>query len=313
MGCIVLELTQTMRGSGCTYMPGILYGVGAYKWSQMEQWEVGCSSLWPSGIGAHLDRTGCEFDSWTCRIYIIPHVHRTYTITWLPSGFSGYIWLDKNLLQIPDTAINSSFGLHLIRKCVTNPRHRHQFEHEPALDKKMCYKSPTPPSIRALSCTRVYNYDVGNDQISTTKKWMLRTMKSRKEVSCGDRDFVYMLPSFQGIKIAINVICFSSPKKNVTIGIMLGPMVHSGWTVIILLYSMPRAIHCHFCLHRGNSNVERHVCICNAVSLMRTSRSIKGCTMISARFVGGWGVNSLWCLSTLKFSLTSLPRHKSQK
>ena len=31
---------------------------------------VFCPSLWPSGIGSRLGWTGCEFNSWQCRIYI---------------------------------------------------------------------------------------------------------------------------------------------------------------------------------------------------------------------------------------------------
>ena len=41
------------------------------------------------------DGTGCEFDSWLSDIYpmfIEP------TITWVPSGFSGYIWLDTKIV-----------------------------------------------------------------------------------------------------------------------------------------------------------------------------------------------------------------------
>ena len=41
------------------------------------------------------DGTGSEFDSWQCQIYptfIEP------TITWIPSGFSGYIWLDTKIV-----------------------------------------------------------------------------------------------------------------------------------------------------------------------------------------------------------------------
>ena len=41
------------------------------------------------------DGTGCEFDSAVSDIYpmfIEP------TITWVPSGFSGYIWLDTKIV-----------------------------------------------------------------------------------------------------------------------------------------------------------------------------------------------------------------------
>ena len=37
------------------------------------------------------DGTGCEFDSWQLRIY---PMFTEPTITWVPSGLSGYIWLD---------------------------------------------------------------------------------------------------------------------------------------------------------------------------------------------------------------------------
>ena len=35
------------------------------------------------------DRTGCEFDSWQCRIYIISHVHRAHDY----SGPFGVLWV----------------------------------------------------------------------------------------------------------------------------------------------------------------------------------------------------------------------------
>ena len=39
------------------------------------------------------DGTDCEFDSWQCRMFTEP------TITWVPSGFSGYIlWLDTKIV-----------------------------------------------------------------------------------------------------------------------------------------------------------------------------------------------------------------------
>ena len=43
------------------------------------------------------DRTGCEFDSWQCRIYTYPMFIEP-TITWVSSGFSGYIWLDTKIV-----------------------------------------------------------------------------------------------------------------------------------------------------------------------------------------------------------------------
>ena len=40
------------------------------------------------------DGTGCEFDSLQCRICMFIES----TITWVPSGFSGYIWLDPKIV-----------------------------------------------------------------------------------------------------------------------------------------------------------------------------------------------------------------------
>ena len=50
------------------------------------------------------DGTGCEFDSWQCRILsntTYPmFIEHNYTITQVPSGFSRYIWLDtKNCVE----------------------------------------------------------------------------------------------------------------------------------------------------------------------------------------------------------------------
>ena len=45
------------------------------------------------------DGTGCEFDSWQCRIYIYPMFNEP-KITWVPSGFSGYIWLDTKKIVL---------------------------------------------------------------------------------------------------------------------------------------------------------------------------------------------------------------------
>ena len=44
------------------------------------------------------DGTGCEFDSWQCRIYIPCSLMIEPTITWVPSGFSGYIGLDTKIV-----------------------------------------------------------------------------------------------------------------------------------------------------------------------------------------------------------------------
>ena len=53
-------------------------------------------SLWPSGIGSRLGRNRLWVDSWQCRIYIPTFIEPT--ITWAPSGFSGYIWLDTQIV-----------------------------------------------------------------------------------------------------------------------------------------------------------------------------------------------------------------------
>ena len=44
------------------------------------------------------DGTGCEFDSWQCRIYIRSHVHRAYNCSG-PFGVSGYIGLDTKIVS----------------------------------------------------------------------------------------------------------------------------------------------------------------------------------------------------------------------
>ena len=43
------------------------------------------------------DGTGCEFDSWQCRIYIISHVQRAYDYLG-PGSLAGYIWLDTKIV-----------------------------------------------------------------------------------------------------------------------------------------------------------------------------------------------------------------------
>ena len=42
------------------------------------------------------DGTGCEFDSWQCRIYIPCSL--SLRLLGSPSGFSGYIWLDTKIV-----------------------------------------------------------------------------------------------------------------------------------------------------------------------------------------------------------------------
>ena len=53
-----------------------------------------CPSLWPSGIGSRLGRNQVRFlaVSYIYPMFIEP------TITWVPSGFSGYIWLDTKIV-----------------------------------------------------------------------------------------------------------------------------------------------------------------------------------------------------------------------
>ena len=46
-----------------------------------------------------LDGTGCEFDSWQCRIYVLSHVTR------VPLRLSGYIWLDTKI--VVEGSVNS--------------------------------------------------------------------------------------------------------------------------------------------------------------------------------------------------------------
>ena len=50
----------------------------------------------PVGSAPAWDGTGCEFDSWECRIYIPCSIEPM--ITWVPWGFSGYIWLDTKIV-----------------------------------------------------------------------------------------------------------------------------------------------------------------------------------------------------------------------
>ena len=55
-----------------------------------------CPSLWPSGIGSRLGRNR----SWV-RLLAVSDIYPMFiepTITWVPSGFSGYIWLDTKIV-----------------------------------------------------------------------------------------------------------------------------------------------------------------------------------------------------------------------
>ena len=64
--------------------------------SGIEMWYLGeiysiitHPSLWPSGISHTWDGTGCEFDSWHYRTFLIPHVHRAYDYL----GPFGALWV----------------------------------------------------------------------------------------------------------------------------------------------------------------------------------------------------------------------------
>ena len=50
--------------------------------------------LWPGGM----DGTGCEFEFWQCQILIPCSMFIEPTITRVPLGFSGYIWLDTRIV-----------------------------------------------------------------------------------------------------------------------------------------------------------------------------------------------------------------------
>ena len=55
-----------------------------------------CPSLWPSGIGSRLGRNRL----WA-RFLAVSDIYSMFiepTITWVPSGFSGYIWLDTKIV-----------------------------------------------------------------------------------------------------------------------------------------------------------------------------------------------------------------------
>ena len=55
-----------------------------------------CPSLWPSGIGSRLVRNRL----WV-RFLAVSDIYPMFiepTITWVPSGFTGYIWLDTKIV-----------------------------------------------------------------------------------------------------------------------------------------------------------------------------------------------------------------------
>ena len=69
------------------------------NWRAIEVWEVrawSSPSLWPSGIGSGLGRNRL----WV-RFLAVSDIYPMFiehTITWVPSGFSGYIWHDTKIV-----------------------------------------------------------------------------------------------------------------------------------------------------------------------------------------------------------------------
>ena len=60
------------------------------------RWGTGYPSLWPSGIGSRLGGNRL----WV-RFLAVSDIYPMFiepTITWVPSGFSGYIWLDTKIV-----------------------------------------------------------------------------------------------------------------------------------------------------------------------------------------------------------------------
>ena len=56
-----------------------------------------CPSLWPRGIGTRLRRTGCEFESWQCRIHI--QCSKSLRLLWSLQGSLGTLnWLDTKIV-----------------------------------------------------------------------------------------------------------------------------------------------------------------------------------------------------------------------
>ena len=57
---------------------------------------MNCPSLWPSGIGSRLGRNRLRV-----RFLAVPDIYPMFIepmVTWVPSGFSGYIWLDTKIV-----------------------------------------------------------------------------------------------------------------------------------------------------------------------------------------------------------------------
>ena len=53
-------------------------------------------SLWPSGIGSRLGRNRLSV-----RFLVVSDIYSMFiepTITWVPSRFTGYIWLDTKIV-----------------------------------------------------------------------------------------------------------------------------------------------------------------------------------------------------------------------
>ena len=73
-------------------------------WCDAEGCKLNCPSLWPRGIGSHLGRNTKVVSLIPGSVgYISYPMKIEPTITWVLSGFSGYIWLytkivlEKNL------------------------------------------------------------------------------------------------------------------------------------------------------------------------------------------------------------------------
>ena len=69
-----------------------------------------CPSLWPSGIGSRLGRNRL----WV-RFLAVSEIYPMFiepTITWVPSGFSGYIWLDTKIVLKKSYIKNSTWFIY---------------------------------------------------------------------------------------------------------------------------------------------------------------------------------------------------------
>ena len=77
-----------------TPKPTHAHGIGYYY--SMHMLTNLCPSLWPSGIGSRLGRNRL----WV-RFLAVSDIYPMFiepTITWVPSGFPGYIWLDTKIV-----------------------------------------------------------------------------------------------------------------------------------------------------------------------------------------------------------------------